>query len=274
MLSYQHIYHAGCFADVIKHVFLSRIIEYMTQKDKPFLYLETHAGRGLYDLESPMAKKTAEAQQGIHKFWPERSRLNESFAPFIQALLKINPNERLRYYPGSPQIAMTHLRQQDRLVFCELHPQELRALQKISNQNQKIFIEQTDGMEKMKAVLPAREKRALIFIDPSYEIKNEYQSIPKNIAANYKKFPQGVYVLWYPMLPSLAHQTLIKHLKKIPTDKTLHLQFWLEDSKNQGMYGTGLFIINPPYVLAEEAQTIFKSLQFIFADHKSQYLIE
>lgn len=274
MLSYQHIYHAGCFADVIKHVFLNRIIDYMTQKDKPILYLETHAGRGLYDLESKISKKTGEAREGIFKLWPHRADLTAGFAPFIQTLLQVNHEKSLRYYPGSAQIAILNLRSQDRLILCELHPQELRALKSLPSQGKKISCEQTDGIEKIKAVVPPHEKRGLIFIDPSYEIKDEYQTIPKAIALNYKKFPQGVYVLWYPMLRSLAHQSLIKHLKRIPAEKTLHLQFWMENSENNGMYGTGLFVINPPFVLADEAKIIFKNLQSIFKDQKSGYLIE
>ena len=274
MLSYQHIYHAGCFADIVKHVFLSRIIDYMTQKDKPMLYLETHAGRGLYDLESHIAKKTGEAQDGIFKLWPHHQNLVPGFTPLINILQQVNHFKKLRFYPGSAQIALYQCRQQDRMVFCELHPQEIRALESLSNQGKKVSIEQTDGIEKIKALVPPPEKRALIFIDPSYEVKEEYHSIPKAIALNYKKFPQGVYVLWYPMLHSLAHQTLIKNFKKISAEKTLHLQFWMENSKNNRMYGTGLYIINPPYVLAEEAQSIFKNLQTIFKDQKSGYLIE
>ncbi|MDQ5884746.1 MAG: Ribosomal large subunit methyltransferase [Pseudomonadota bacterium] len=274
MLSYQHIYHAGCFADVIKHTFLSRIMDYMTQKDKPMVYLETHAGRGLYDLESRISKKTGEAQEGIFKLWPHRDRLIPEFSPFIQTILQVNNEKKLRYYPGSAQMAILNLRPQDRLMLCELHPQELRALESLPTLGKKISIEQTDGIEKIKAVVPPHEKRGLIFIDPSYELKTEYQTIPKAIALNYKKFPQGVYVLWYPMLHSLAHQILIKHLKRIPSEKTLHLQFWMENSKDNGMYGTGLFVINSPFVLAEEAKNIFKNLQAIFHDQKSGYLIE
>lgn len=274
MLSYQHIYHAGCFADVVKHVFLSRIIDYMTQKDKPMLYLETHAGRGLYDLESRISKKTGEAQNGIFKLWPHHQNLVPGFMPFIHTLQKVNHFKKLRFYPGSAQIALHQCRQHDRLIFCELHPQEILALQSLPTLGKKLSIEQVDGIEKIKAQVPPLEKRALIFIDPSYEVKEEYQSIPKAITLNYKKFPQGVYVLWYPMISSLAHQTLIKHLKRIPAERTLHLQFWMENSKKNGMYGTGLYIINPPYILAKEAQSIFKNLKTIFNDQQCGYLIE
>ena len=274
MLSYQHAYHAGCYADVIKHVFLSRILKYMIQKDSPLLYLESHAGRGLYDLEDRFAKKTQEAKEGIFKLWPTRSSLPQEFKPFCEVLESLNTQQQLKYYPGSPQLAINLLRPQDRVYLCELHPQEIDHLKKCQTQEKKIIIEDTDGLAKIKALVPPPEKRALIFIDPSYEVKSEYEMVAKTIVDNVKKFPQGVYVLWYPIVNPQYHANLLKKLKKIPSDKTLRLEFFIDNPNKKGMYGTGLFIVNPPYVLNEEAKTIFKAFKAIFHEFNTHSVIE
>ena len=260
MLSYQHAYHAGCYADVIKHLILTRIISYLTQKDKPLLYLDTHSGRGLYDLEDKFAQKTNEFQAGIGKLWPQKNNLPVEFKQFIEVIEHLNPSA-LKYYPGSPQIAQDLLRSQDRIYLCELHPQEINYLKKHASQKN-IYIEATDGLSKIKALVPPPEKRALIFIDPSYEVKTEYEASALAVVNNFIKFPQGVYILWYPIVDTIHHSTILKYFKKIPTDKKLRLEFYLGQKIN--MYGTGMLIINPPYTLATESQTIFQALQKIY----------
>ncbi|HBB53062.1 MAG TPA: 23S rRNA (adenine(2030)-N(6))-methyltransferase RlmJ [Legionellales bacterium] len=273
MLSYQHAYHAGCYADVVKHIFLTRILSYMTQKDKPFLYLETHSGRGVYDIKDHYAKKTQEALDGIVKLWPHQDQLPIEFADYLNTIKSMNAKDELRYYPGSPKIAIELLRPEDRIYLCELHPQELEHLKKIRTPGKNIYFEETDGIAKINAIVPPQEKRALVFVDPSYELKEEYKSIPRAIANDFKKFPTGVYCIWYPILPNLGYETLLKQLKKIPTDKTLNLEFYVEGTHSKGMLGTGLYIINPPYVLEKEAEVIFKALQKIYSDKKTHFKI-
>lgn len=260
MLSYQHAYHAGCYADVIKHLILTRIISYLTQKDKPLLYLDTHSGRGLYDLEDKLAQKTNEFQAGIGKLWSQKNNLPIEFKQYIELVGNLNPSG-LKYYPGSPQIAQDLLRTQDRIYLCELHPQEINYLKKHAC-HKNIYIEATDGLSKIKALVPPPEKRALIFIDPSYEVKTQYEASVLTVLNNFIKFPQGVYVLWYPIIDSIHHSTIIKYFKKIPTEKKLRLEFYLGQKTN--MYGTGMLVINPPYTLTSEAKTIFQALQKIY----------
>ena len=273
MLSYQHAYHAGCYADVVKHIFLTRILSYMTQKDKPFLYLETHSGRGMYDIKDHYAKKTQEAQDGIVKLWPHKDELPNEFSAYLKIIESINAQNELRYYPGSPKLAIDLLRSEDRVYLCELHPQEIDYLKKIKTREKNIYIEETDGIAKINAIVPPKEKRALIFVDPSYELKEEYKSIPRAIANDFKKFPTGVYCIWYPILASQAHEILLKQLAKIETDKTLKLEFYVESTNSKGILGTGLYIINPPYILEQEAQVIFKALQKVYSDKKTLYKI-
>ena len=173
MLSYQHSYHAGNFADVVKHVTLTRIQNYMLQKDKPMLYLDTHAGRGLYDLKSQHALKTGEAALGIELLYSRRRELPAEFLPYIRCIEGLNPNNELRYYPGSPWLALQTLRQTDRFCFSELHPNEYDELQQMPHHGKRVFYHDGNGLLQLNALLPPIERRGLVFIDPSYEVKTD-----------------------------------------------------------------------------------------------------
>src|SRR5690606_5502399 len=168
MLSYQHIYHAGCLADVQKHMVLSIILAHLVKKDKPLSYIETHAGRGLYDLKSPEALKTKEASHGIEKLWPEVPKNT----PYAKILEETHAHFGPSFYPGSPFIACSLLRVCDQLTFMELHPQEYDALKR-TFKGRNIQIHQRDGYEGTLALSPPHPRRGLVFIDPSYEVKTE-----------------------------------------------------------------------------------------------------
>ncbi|NDH09621.1 MAG: 23S rRNA (adenine(2030)-N(6))-methyltransferase RlmJ [Gammaproteobacteria bacterium] len=266
MLSYQHSFHAGCYADVIKHFTLCQVLSYMTQKDKPLLYLETHAGRGSYDLTSPDSKKTGEAKDGILKFLAHEQAPPALFKNFM-ALVGNDPH----YYPGSPTIALKLLREIDRIYACELHSREFSILSKIKSRSVKFHAASIDGIEALNAQLPPPEKRALIFIDPSYEIKSEYQSIPRALLKAYQKFPQGVYVLWYPIVDEEYHYQMLKLFKRIDSENTLRVEFFINDER--GMSGTGLWIINPPYTLKNDLKIACEHFKKIFNPKGSSYLI-
>ncbi|HAU2042173.1 TPA: 23S rRNA (adenine(2030)-N(6))-methyltransferase RlmJ, partial [Legionella pneumophila] len=199
MLSYQHGYHAGNFADVIKHITLTRLLVYLTHKDKPLFYLETHSGRGIYDLKDKQSLKTEEYKEGINPVWLNRENLPSLFLEYISVIKQINLSATLRYYPGSPYFAISQLRSQDRLYLCELHPTEHNALLKLPHLNKKAHVSHTDGVSMLKALLPPPEKRGVIFVDPSYERKEEYKEIPTAIKNAYSKFSTGVYCVWYPV---------------------------------------------------------------------------
>ncbi len=273
MLSYQHSYHAGNFADVLKHVTLTRLLDYMTKKDKGLFYLETHSGRGLYDLKGPHALKTGEAKAGIERLWQEKA-LPPVFSNYLQLIGNLNADGDLRAYPGSPEIAIQMLRKQDRLFFSELHSGEFEQLSQLSKRGKRVVYSNTDGLSDLNALLPPSERRGLVFIDPTYEVKTEYRDIPKLLKKSYKHFTGGTYCLWYPLVDKKHHEQLLRGLGGIETNDYLRCEFYQSTHPGLGMTGCGLWIINPPYVLADELHAINKVLCKLFNPGKSSYLIE
>lgn len=262
MLSYQHSYHAGCFADVVKHIVLTNILEYMLKKDSPFLYFESHAGRGQYDITDNHAQKTGEAREGIEKIWNTNAKLPEVFTSYIEIIKQMNPEKTLQFYPGSPALAIHMLRNIDRAYLCELHPNEFEHLKKLKKFGKKVFCTNSNGLEQLIAQTPPAEKRGLIFIDPSYELKDEYKTIPKIIKSAYQKFSTGVYCIWYPIIDNKLHEQLIKGLSEIPTKNHLKIEYTFKNAPQFGMKGCGLWVINPPFTLSEsisKANEIFES---------------
>jgi len=273
MLSYQHIYHAGCFADVLKHIVLSNILDYMTQKESPLFYLETHGGRGLYDLASNEAKKTKEADLGVFPLWENQSNAPEMCSPFLKTLNELNPTSNMRFYPGSPKLAISQLRTQDRLFINELHPKEFQFLSQLRKDHKRVHYSQTDGIKQLESLLPPPEKRGLIFIDPSYELKEEYKTIPKAIIKAYNKFSNGVFCLWYPIIDSYQHQQLLNQFNKLSEAKTLRVEFEFANEQQLNMNGCGLWIINPPFRLQSELPELINYLKEIFKAPKANSLI-
>ncbi len=274
MLSYQHGYHAGNFADVIKHLCLCRLINYLVQKNKPLFYFETHSGRGLYDLRNSQAEKTNEYKQGIQLLWNKRKELPFLFNDYIQIINNLNDKENLRFYPGSPYLALQILRNIDRAYFCELHPTEYEELKNLPFSNKKVHMSNNDGITALNALLPPPEKRGLIFIDPSYEIKDEYKTIPQAIKQAFSKFNTGVYCLWYPIVNRRTTDQLIRRLQEIGAKNTLKVEFNLNNPSQDGMTGCGLWLINPPYTFAQEIKTIGETLRHFFNSKESSLIIE
>ncbi len=267
MLSYQHSYHAGCCADVLKHLTLSLLLQYMKQKPAAFFYLDTHAGRGVYDLNHPQALKTGEADLGIALLWPESARLPDVFHHYLQSIEQINPNNAVsvRHYPGSPAVAINLIRECDRATFCELHPYENTILSHIPRNGRTVFTSHSDGLEQLSAALPPRERRGLIFIDPSYEVKQEYKTIPQKIKQAVQRFSTGTFCLWYPIFNDhQPHTQLLRGLKSIDAAKTLSIQQVSKKPATQGMIGSGLWIINPPFVLKDQLTIAAKTLDQIY----------
>lgn len=274
MLSYQHGYHAGNFADVVKHLGLSRLLNYLKIKDKPLFYLETHAGRGIYDLKDRQAEKTGESKQGIQLLWPDKKNLPPVFADYLQCIADLNQGESLRYYPGSPQFAIHALRQQDRLYLCELHPAEFAALDQLPHLQKKVHSSNTDGLASLQALLPPPEKRGLVFIDPSYEVKEDYKRIPQALKKCYSHFANGVYCLWYPVVNRKFCEQLQRGMMDIGAKNILNIEFNLTMAAHEGMTGTGLWVINPPFTFADEMKTICDVLRRYFNPGVSSYIIE
>lgn len=254
MLSYQHIYHAGCRADIHKHAALCALLEILVQKDKPLTYIETHAGRGLYDLTLPEAQKTGEIEQGIKRLLREKWFTDNH--PYMAALSTYPEN----VYPGSAALAAKILRQNDVLHLAELHPQEIQYLQ-ASIKDKRAHIYQKDGYENLLALSPPTPRRGLVFIDPSYEIKTEYQDIPDILTKTMRKWPVAVICLWYPILSAGLHEHMKTKLQglDLPKSGIFETQFNAE----KGMRGSGLFLANMPFG-TEDA--IFK-VQDILSKH-------
>jgi 23S rRNA (adenine2030-N6)-methyltransferase len=273
MLSYQHSYHAGCFADVMKHLILTRLLHYLTQKDKPLFYLDTHAGRGLYDLQDEHALKTQEAQGGIYPLWEKRDQLSALCSLYIDTIACLNEADTLRHYPGSPQIAISLLRQQDRLFFCELHPTEFQYLGQLAIKRRTVFLKKEDGFGLLDSLLPPIERRGLVFIDPSYERKTEYEEVVQWIKKAHNRCASITYCVWYPLIRNQLPYQFLKKLKTIEPNKFLHLEFYKTTKSHLGMTGSGLWIINPPYILAQESEVILNELTQCIQPGESSYLI-
>ncbi|MEM9582964.1 MAG: 23S rRNA (adenine(2030)-N(6))-methyltransferase RlmJ [Pseudomonadota bacterium] len=251
MLSYQHIYHAGNPADVHKHALLAWMLSYLTRKTKPLSYLETHAGRGLYRLDTAEALKTGEAASGVAAL---QSKLPADH-PYVQTLTAIRDQHGPSAYPGSPLLASTLLRKGDRLHVAELHPQEHAALAELMRHKAKCY--QLDGFEMAHAVAPPEPRRGMLLIDPSYEIKTDYEIIPAQILKLHRKWNVGVIALWYPILTSGTHAPMIARL----ADANLPGAFQHEISfppvrDGHRMTGSGMFVINAPYGVADAAKAI------------------
>lgn len=258
MLSYQHLYHAGNLADVQKHALLAWVLDYLTRKDKPLTYIETHAGRGLYDLAAEEALKTGEAASGIALAeglfpadHPYRQRLDETRAAYgTQA------------YPGSPLIAALGLRETDSIHLAELHPQECAAL-KAAAKDWGAHVHQQDGFDLALALTPPTPRRGLMLIDPSWEVKADYEAVPRHMANIHRKWNVGILMLWYPLLTSGAHGPMLRALTTaFPNGFRQELHF-PPAKEGHRMIGTGMFIVNAPWGIADEAAriaAIFKRL--------------
>lgn len=248
MLSYQHIYHAGNLADVHKHSMLAWVLAYMTRKDKPLSYMETHAGRGLYDLTDAAAIKTGEAAQGI-------ARAADWFAPdhpYSQVRARIRATHGANAYPGSPAFAAESIRPMDNMFLSELHPQEFAALQTNMSPYGGVF-KQMDGWEMALSMCPPNPRRGLLLIDPSYEIKTDYETIPKTIAQIHRKWGVGVIMLWYPILTDGPHKPMVRALQSALPEAVTHEVSFPPARAGHRMIGSGLFVVNAPFGFVEEA---------------------
>ncbi len=273
MLSYQHGYHAGNFADVVKHFTLCQLTSYLTIKEKPLLYLETHSGKGRYDLLDGQATKTMEHKQGVSLLWEHKNHLPSVFDKYIETISLSNKNTALRFYPGSPQFAIQQLRRCDRLIFSELHPREFDSLATLPKLGKKVRFSNEDGLVQLKAALPPLEKRGLIFIDPSYEIKENFRTIPQALSDAYKLFSTGTFCVWYPIIDKHIHEQFVRRLTTISAN-FLQAEFYLETRPSFGMVGCGMWVINPPFTLSDNLSTGLKYLKTIFNPGQSSFIIK
>ncbi|MFD1342840.1 23S rRNA (adenine(2030)-N(6))-methyltransferase RlmJ [Litorisediminicola beolgyonensis] len=253
MLSYQHAYHAGNLADVHKHGLLAWALDYLTRKDKPLSYIETHAGRGLYDLSGPEATKTGEAAQGI-------ARAEAAFPsdhPYRRVLTALRAAQGETAYPGSPLVAQAILRDSDTRHLAELHPGEHAALAQAAK-GARLYRE--DGFALAHSLVPPTPRRGLLLCDPSYEIKADYAAIPRHFQKLHKAWNVGILMLWYPILADARHAPMLDALTRaFPEAHRSEIRF-PPAREGHGMTGSGLFTVNPPFGLAEESARLAAAL--------------
>lgn len=257
-MNYKHIYHAGNFSDVFKHLVLLSLIEFMKKKDKPFCFLETHAGSGRYDLSSKEAEKTKEYKNGILKLIDLDPKGHVKTPKIVKQYMNFIQTQGFpTYYPGSPLIAESELRSIDRMILMELHNAEAKALKDLFYGNKQAAIHHQDGYLGLKAFLPPKERRGLIFIDPPFEKSSEWEDLIQYLTMAYQRFPTGVYAIWYPLKDKAAVYSFQQALKKLDNAETIisEITIYPEDIQ-AGLIGCGMAIINPPWQWAETFSSI------------------
>ncbi|MEQ9919192.1 23S rRNA (adenine(2030)-N(6))-methyltransferase RlmJ [Pectobacterium aroidearum] len=263
MLSYRHSFHAGNHADVLKHTVQSLIITALKEKEKPFLYLDTHAGAGRYQLSGEHAERTGEYLDGIAKIW-QRDDIPAELEPYMQAVHTYNHNGQLRYYPGSPLIARQLLREQDTLHLTELHPSDFPLLRNEFQKDSRAKVLRDDGYQQLKSQLPPLSRRGFMLIDPPYELKTDYQAVVKGIQEGHKRFATGVFALWYPVVLRQHIKRMLKELEATGIRNILQIELAvLPDSDRYGMTASGMIVINPPWKLAAQMKSVLPWLHSV-----------
>ncbi len=269
MLSYQHSYHAGNFADVHKHVILSLLLQSLNKKSKPWSYFETHAGAARYDLTAEQALKTGEYKQGIARVYQQP--LPGMFAPYIKLIQALNTAlPTLKIYPGSPLIASDAAREQDQISLMELHPGEHLLLKNVFKHQQNVAVHNRDGFEGVGSLMPPKPNRGLVLVDPSYEVKTEYLQVVKFIEKSYRRWSNGSYVIWYPLLKAGNHHEMLNKLKKSGIRKILKAELLVKSAADERMYGSGMLIINPPWQLDQQLQIVHELLYKYLAEQTAE----
>ena len=252
-MNYRHAYHAGNFADVLKHAALALMIERLKVKDKPFAVIETHAGRGLYDLSGPEAQKTGEWREGIGRLLAAPAP--EALAPLLSAVRRRNPSGMLKLYPGSPLIALALMRAIDRYTGGELHPFEAQELKAAVGGDRRARLVAADGYATLASLVPPAEKRGLVLIDPPFEKPDEFVTLAQALAGAWAKWPGGSYAVWYPVKDASAVRAFHDELKAQGLKDMIEARLGVgvaPGAEAKGMRETGLLVVNPPFTLEEQ----------------------
>jgi len=260
MLAYRHLFHAGNFADVFKHALLTRLLLLMGQKDKPFSYLDTHAGIGRYDLSHAWAQKLSEYKDGIWRLW-EREDIPELLAPYLQIVRAQNRSHQLRFYPGSPVIARELLRRSDHLVLVELSKEDYGRLAHLFADERRARVINDDGYHALKAFLPPLERRGLTLIDSSFDRGGEFERLTQALVLAHRRFATGVYALWYPLMePPVMHQ-FERAFAATGVRKILQAELSVYGAKwRASLRGCGMMVINPPFGFEQQARDVLEWL--------------
>jgi 23S rRNA (adenine2030-N6)-methyltransferase len=262
-MNYRHAYHAGNFADVLKHAALCRVLTHLREKPAAFRVIDTHAGAGRYDLAGVEAGKTGEWRDGIGRLvstdLPPRPRA--LLAPYLDAVAALNSGERLTVYPGSPALAQALLRRQDRLIACELEPQQAAALGRVLRGDARAKALAIDGWTALGAYVPPKERRGVVLIDPPFEQPGEFTRLVQALAAAHRKWATGIYLMWYPIKDLREADAFARKLARLGIGKMLRVELIVDHAgPAEGLPGSGLIVVNPPWTLHGELQVLLPAL--------------
>lgn len=279
-MNYSHAFHAGNFADVMKHIILTRLIEYLKKKDAAFRVIDTHAGIGRYDLTGEIAKRSPEWIDGIGKLIAKGlpQKATTLVAPYLDVIKGENTGEKLATYPGSPLLIRRLLRLQDRLSALELHPEYADRLAKLFEGDFQVRVIHLDGWLALNAHLPPKEKRGLILVDPPFEELGEFDRLIDGLVKAHKKFPTGIYALWYPLKDTRAVHDFISGMEATGIPRMLRVELSVRPASNPPrLHGSGLILVNPPFVLEDELRAIMPALASLLGDtgagrHKIEWI--
>lgn len=259
-MNYRHIYHAGNFADVFKHIVAMLLLEYLKQKDKPFFVLDTHAGAGFYDLTADQAQKTRESDFGVAKIW-SANPVPDAVGRYFDIIRKFNDNGGLQRYPGSPKMMQALLRNRDRLVVNELHPEDSLKLKTVMGNDARVSVKSMDGYTAMKALLPPDERRGMVLVDPPFEVPDEFERLVKALEEAHKRWATGVYAFWYPIKNPASLREFHRALKETGIPKIIAADFYLNPPTDPYVLnGCGMVIVNPPWTLHDDLKKVMNWL--------------
>lgn len=279
MFSYRHAFHAGNHADVLKHSILVNVLDYFNQKDNPWWLIDTHAGAGLYDLRSDWAMQKGECIDGLDRLL-SATQHPDLIQRYLEEVQYFNTDGHANFYPGSPWLALRALRTRDRLRLFELHPTEIDVLSQNLKEEGQLNGRQTqvfhkDGFDGLKALLPPPTRRAIVIIDPSYEDKNDYKRTLQTLQDAIKRFATGCYMVWYPLVQRREAHDMARAMERLTTP-WVHASLTVRkpSADGFGLYGSGMFIVNPPWTLHGELKQTLPWLKKVLAqDDRASYTL-
>jgi 23S rRNA (adenine2030-N6)-methyltransferase len=275
-MNYRHAFHAGNFADVFKHAVIARVLVHLREKQAAFRVIDTHAGAGLYDLFGSEARRTEEWRAGIGRLWAMTATpaVRALLTPYLESISAVNAGSELRRYPGSPLLALSLMRPQDRLVACELEPNVAAMLAHDVASDLRAKVVAIDGWTALNAYIPPKERRGLVIVDPSFEDPNEFSKIAQHLESAHRKWPTGCYVAWYPIKARSEPDALAKRIARAGIAKVLRTELLLTPQDPDRLTGAGLIIINPPWTLPAELKQLLPSLVATLGQAGSGYTLD
>jgi len=275
-MNYRHAFHAGGFVDVMKHVTLTRLIEYLKLKPAAFRMIDTHAGIGRYSLTGDEAKRSPEWLDGIDRLLRAEIRpaAKTLLQPYLDAVMSENPNGTLARYPGSPLLARRLFRPQDRLSALELHPADYRRLRDLFEGDVQVRVTELDGWLALNAYVPPKEKRGLVLVDPPFEEPGEWGRLVEGLGKAHRKWATGIYLLWYPLKEPREVNGFVADLKATGVARMLRAELTVAPAVAGTLYGSGLIVVNPPYTLEGELRTVLPALAEVLQQGKAGHRLE